>query len=118
MVPGIRLHRHHRPALTRATRFRSRGRGGVTALRRHDPGNLDRWVGARAGRGHGLIPYQRLPQLEAVGPLALTGAGVRNTSGLVAHETIRRSLLLSWRSGHGRWDRNEWIPPRDSRIAV
>ena len=41
------------------SRSRSRGCGGVTALRRRDPGNLDRWVGAPAGQSHGRIPYRR-----------------------------------------------------------
>jgi hypothetical protein len=51
------------------------------------------------GPGHGRIPYQRLPQFEAVTPRAITGAGVRYTSGPVAHEAMKRSPLLRWPSG-------------------
>ena len=49
-------------------------------------------------------------QFEPVAPLAITGAGVRYTSGLVFHEATTRSPLLRWRSGHGRCGRNERDP--------
>ncbi len=42
-------------------------------------------------------------------PRAITAAGVRYTSGLVAHEGHERSPLR-WRSGHGRWGRNQRDP--------
>ena len=63
---------------------------------------------APAGPGHGRIPYQRRHS-SRLWPGVIPAAGVRYTSGSVAHVGNERSPLR-WRSGQGRWGRNERDP--------
>ena len=66
-------------------------------------------VRRRVRSAHGHIPYQRLPQFEAVAPAWHDPGAFATTSGLVAHKGHERSTPF-WPSGRGRWARQERDP--------